>query len=226
MTRAYMSTYDPNTAEKQAALWQMLIEARDRELASNYTIVLSSVSNIYLNTRYHLRAANDVRLTRNGPTHETVYGTGGGPALKIKAGKNFVTTHSSYKVTTKGNEDYSGFMVQYVYMGLYHEQKLGLTLTSSLLKSVITTGSSLLTNLGLKLSKSLVNKKYFIGATLGVPVVRVSVQMKHSQSVGTHAAVVLFNTKKAVRAAAMLGKVTYLKGELMQEKYASSHSML
>ena len=228
MIPIYESTYDPNTAEKQAELWQILTEARDRELASNYTIVLASVRNIYFDTRYHLRAANDVRITRNGPTQEIVYGTAGrtATALKIKAGENFVTTHSSYKVTTNGDEDYTSFMLQYVYMGIYQETKIGMTLTSSLLKTVITTGGSLLTSVGLKLSTCLVNRKYFIGTTSGYPLVRVSVQMKYSQSVGTKAAVTLFDTKEAVRAAAILGKVTHFKGVLLKEKYGASHSML
>ena len=134
------SVYDQNTAEKQAGLWQILTEAHDRELNSQYEIMVSSIGNIYFDTRYHLRAANDVRITRNGPTQETVYGTGGGTVLKIKADKNFVTTYSSYKVTTKGDESITTLFSHKLYMGIYQEMKIGSSLTVSLSKSIFTMG--------------------------------------------------------------------------------------
>ena len=220
------SIYDPNTAESQAMLWRMLTEARKRELTSNYTIVLSSVSNIYFNTRYHLRAANDVRITRNGPTQEIVYGTGEGPALKIKADKNFVTTYSSYKVTTNGDEDYTSFMLQYLYMGSYQEHKMGLTLTSSVLKTAITVGVSILTSAGLKLSMSVVNLKLYLGAALGAPAVRMSVQAISDQKLATRHLVNTFNLRSARYGVESLGKVFNFEAIALRERYLSLHAML
>ena len=227
MTIAYMSTYDPNTAENHESLWKVLNQANDREIASNYTIVLGSVRNIYFDTRYHLRAANDVRITRNGPTQEVVYGTqGGGTALKIKADDNYVTTHSSYKVTTKGNEDYTGFMLQYIYMGLYQETKIGLTITTSGSKTVITLGSSVLTSIGLKLSMSITNIKMYLGAVLGAPLVRVSIQKKHFQFLATESTVAVCKDTTSDFLDRKSEVMRIYNGESIEEKYGGKFRML
>ena len=227
MTISYMSTYDPNNAENHDKLWKMLTEARKRELASNYTIVLASVRNIYFDTRYHLRAANDVRITRNGPTQETVYGNGTGEetALKIKANKNFVTTYSSYKVTTKGDEDYTSFMLQYTYMGIYQEQKIGMTLTTSVTKSAITVGVSVLANFGLKISMSVINLKLYVGATLGVPAVRMSVQAFSNQKLATSVLLAIYKSGGTFDYGKSEQSLQY-QGTLIRESYSSSCAML
>ena len=227
MTLTSMSRYDPNTAEKHERLWKVLNQANDREIASNYTIVLASVSNIYFDTRYHLRTANNVRITRKGPTEETVYGTQeGGTALKLKADKNFVTTYSSYKVTTNGNEDYTSFMLQYIYMGLYQETKIGLTLTTSLSKTTITLGTSLLTSIGLKLSVSITNMKLYLGAVLGAPLVRVSIQKKHSQYLATDSTIEVYKSTSAENLCRKTAILRSYKGEAMEEKYLGKLRML
>ena len=177
-----ISVYDQNTSENEAVLWKILTEAHDRELNSQYEIVLGSVRNIYFDTRYHLRAANDVRITRNGPTEETVYGTRRGTALKIKADKNFVTTYSSYKVTTKGDESITSVFSSKVYMGFYEEMRIGASLTVSLAKSIFNLGASLQGSI-LNLSTSVLNGKLYVGATLGTPGVRMIVQLRAMSSV-------------------------------------------
>ena len=144
--------------------------------------MLGSVRNIYFDTRYHLRAANDVRITRNGPTEEIVYGTGGGTALKIKADKNFVTTYSSYKVTTKGDESITTLFSHKVYMGIYQEMRIGASLTVSLSKAIFTLGASIQGSI-LNLSTSVVNSKLYVGATLGTPGIRMILQLKATSSV-------------------------------------------
>ena len=221
MTIAYMSTYDPNTAEKHENIWKLLNKAHDREINSQYEIVVSSIGNICFDTRYHLRATTDLRITRNGPTEEIVYGNGTGEetALKIKANKNFVTTYSSYKVTTKGDEDYTSFMLQYTYMGVYHEQKIGLTLTTSFAKSVVTMGSSVLSNAGLKLSMSVMNTKLYLGALLGTPLIRISAQVKANKVALTQTELVYINNANSL----WMGSNELLVTEtasFLQEKYA------
>ena len=218
MTVFYMSTYDPNTAEKHENLWKVLNQAHEREINSQYEIVVASMGQIYFNTRYHLRAANDVRITRNGPTQEIVYGAEGGTVLKLKADKNFVTTHSSYKITTKGDEDYTTFMLQYTYMGIYHEQKMGLTLTSSFSKSALTMGSSVLTNVGLKLSTSVLNTKFYLGATLCVPLIRMIVQLLASKNVFTEDQLNMIKVSNSDYIQSKGGWEVY-KSTFLQEKY-------
>jgi hypothetical protein len=110
-------------------------------------------------------------------------------------------------------------MLQYTYMGIYHEQKMGLTLTSSFSKSALTMGASVLTNVGLKLSTSVMNTKLYLGALLGTPLIRISAQVKANKVTLTEAELNLVNLKDALQIQSNEVLVNETSS-LLQEKYA------
>jgi hypothetical protein len=110
-------------------------------------------------------------------------------------------------------------MLQYTYMGIYHEQKMGLTLTSSFSKSALTMGASVLTNVGLKLSTSVMNTKLYLGALLGTPLIRISAQVKANKVAFTEAELGYINNANSL----WMGSNEVLVNEVsdfMDEKYA------
>ena len=143
------------------ALWKTLITNHNRELTSNYMIVVSSVKNINHNTRYHLRAAGNLNVTRNGPTSEIITGQ-----AHFKARKTSETMNSTYNVTKKGAENYKATgLALAIYMGIYSSDKRGMTTTLTASKSSIFIGGTILTHIGVMLILTAAHVKCCFGIT-------------------------------------------------------------
>ena len=160
------------------SLWQTLTEAHERDLLSDYTIVVSSVEDIDYNTRYYLRAAESLMLMRKGPTQEIIEGTDEETPLTIKADKNYVSTYSAYNITTKGNETIKSLTSQSIYMGLYAEDIHGMTASLSLSRASINLGLSVMINIGMKLSMMVANKKLYVGGVVTSALVQTTFQLR------------------------------------------------
>ena len=169
--------YDLVNRKNINALWNTLITNHNKELSSDYSIVIASVKNTRCNTRYHMQVANTLTINRKGITNETI-----DKDASFNVGTNVDTSNSTYTVTKKAETYKALGLALSVYMGIYSSTKHGLTTTLTPAKTTITIGGAILTNTGLTLSIGVIRLKQYFGGVIGTLGVRTRITAKYKES--------------------------------------------
>ena len=160
------------------AIWKTLFTNHNKELSSDYSIVISSVKDTRCNTRYHMQVADTLTINRKGRTNETI-----DKDASFNIGTNVDTSKSSYTVTKKA-ENYKALGIALsVYMGIYSSTKHGLTTTMAPAKTTFTIGGVIMINTGLTISIGAIRLKQYFGGVIGTLGVRTRIAAKYKESI-------------------------------------------